>query len=208
MSFLGNIVRSVVNPVSLMQVAMGPAGWAALAARTIGAAIGQELIKAIGQKFGLPQGMIDLAQSGFAAATGTQGGARTISGAVGELVDRFGLSPFQQGQLTRAATNDMKDMFFKLQDAVKEAKEKSEARGKAGRSWLQAIADSLAVALDAKVKDMDTLAKSLDKQGSNRSVKSSTDLTVAGQEFSYLMSATSSVIKTIGEGLGAMARKQ
>jgi len=79
--------------------------------------------------------------------------------------------------------------------------------GKA-RSWLQAIADSMSAVLDKKVADMDQMSRSLDKQGSNKSVKASTDLQVAGQEFSYLMNASSTVIKTIGEGLSGMSRKQ
>jgi hypothetical protein len=44
--------------------------------------------------------------------------------------------------------------------------------------------------LDKKVEDMDKMAQALDKQGSNRSTKSSTDLQVAGQEFSYLMNSS------------------
>ncbi|WP_010542926.1 hypothetical protein [Sphingomonas elodea] len=73
---------------------------------------------------------------------------------------------------------------------------------------LSLMRNALAAAMDQKISDMDSLSRSLDKQGKNRSPKTSTDLTVAGQEFGYLMSTTSTVIKTIGEGLNSMARKQ
>lgn len=212
MSFLSGIMSSVINPATLMQLAMGPAGWASLAARMIGSAIAQQVIQQLGQQMGLPQGMIDLAKTGFAAASGTQGMPSTITEAVSQLAEQYGLSAIQQGELSRAANTDANTMFEKLAEAFKSGHDRAESQkgrsGKSGRSWLQVIADSMAEALDKKVQDMDKMAQALDKQGSNKSVKASTDLQVAGQEFSYLMNASSTVIKTIGEGLAAMARKQ
>jgi biopolymer transport protein ExbB/TolQ len=210
MGLFSGITSSLINPVSLAQLAMGPAGWASLAMRTIGAAIAKEVIQQLGQQLGLPQGVINMAQNAFSAATGTTGGPASIAEAVAGLAQQFGLSPSQQGELTRAAQNDSRDMFEKLAEAFQSGKEKAEAKksSKDGRSWLQAIADSMSTVLDKKVEDMDKMAQALDKQGTNRSTKSSTDLQVAGQEFSYLMNSTSTVIKTIGEGLSGMARKQ
>jgi len=210
MGLFSGITSSLINPISLAQLAMGPAGWASLAMRTIGAAIAKEVIQQLGQQLGLPQGVINMAENAFSAATGTMGGPASIAEAVAGLAQQFGLSPSQQGELTRAAQNDSRDMFEKLAEAFQAGKEKAEAKksSKDGRSWLQAIADSMSTVLDKKVEDMDKMAQALDKQGTNRSTKSSTDLQVAGQEFSYLMNSTSTVIKTIGEGLSGMARKQ
>ncbi len=210
MSFLSGITSSLVNPVNLASLAMGPAGWASIAVRTIGAAIAKEVIQQLGQQLGLPPGIINAAQNAFSAATGTTGGPANIAEAVAELAQTFGLSPSQQGELQRAAQQDSRDMFDKLAEAFKSGEEqaKSRSRGGKARSWLQVIADSMAAALDKKVEDMDKMAKALDKQGSNRSTKASTDLQVAGQEFSFLMNTASTVIKTIGEGLSGMARKQ
>lgn len=209
---LGGLMGSVFNPVTAMtQLAMGPAGWASLAVQLLGSAIGKQVIQQLGQQLGLPQGMINLAQNAFAAGTGTIGGPSTIADAVSQLGQAFNLSPAQQGELQRAAEQDSRDMFEQLADAFKSGKDMAEAKKAAAggkRSWLQVIADSMAEALDKKVEDMDKMAKALDKQGSNKSVKASTDLQVAGQEFSYLMNASSTVIKTIGEGLSSMARKQ
>ncbi|PSJ43485.1 hypothetical protein [Allosphingosinicella deserti] len=212
MSILGGITGSFLNPVNFGLLAAGPAGWAALATRTLGAAIVKEVIGQLGQQLGLPPAITSMAQNAFSAATGTTGGPANIGEAVAQLAQDFGLSPSQQGELTRAAQNDQREMFDKLADAFKSGKEMAESKksrgSKAGASWLQVIADSMAQALDKKVEDMDKMAKALDKQGSNKSVSASTDLQVAGQEFSYLMNASSTVIKTIGEGLSGMARKQ
>lgn len=211
MSFLGGIARSLINPATLVQLAMGPAGWASLAVRTLGAQIAMNVIQQLGDKLGLPQSVTDLAQASFAQSAGMPGLARqNLREAVSGLGDQFNLSPSAEGQLLRAAEADTRSLFDQLSEAFASGKELAEARrstrGKG--SWLQAIADSMAKALDAKVQDMDRMSKDLDKQGKNRSVKTSTDLQVAGQEFSYLMNTTSTVIKTIGEGLSSMARKQ
>lgn len=210
MSFLGGIMKSVVNPMSLAQLAMGPAGWASLAMRTVGAAIGQQVIQQLGQRLGLPQGMISMAQNSFAAATGMPAGL-SINGAVSSLAQRYGLSALQEGQLQRAAQQDVQNNIDKLIDAFKSGKEKAEtegARGNGKGSWLQRIADAMASALDSKVEEMDKLSTAIDKQGTNKSTKTTTDLQVAAQEFSFLMSTASTVIKSLGEGLSTMARKQ
>ncbi|MBO9623405.1 MAG: hypothetical protein J7500_11910 [Sphingomonas sp.] len=211
MSGIFGIGSSLFNPVNLGLALTGPGGWAALATRTLGAAIMKEVIGQLGQQLGLPQGVINLAQNAFSASTGTIGGPASIAEAVSQLAQSGNLTPAQQGQLQRAAEQDSKDMFQQLADAFKSGHDMAEAKKAAAggkRSWLQVIADSMAEALDKKVEDMDKMAQALDKQGSNKSVKASTDLQVAGQEFSYLMNASSTVIKTIGEGLSSMARKQ
>ena len=211
MSLLGGLTRSLVNPISLASLAMGPAGWASLAVRTLGTAIGKEVLQQLGQQLGLPQSAINLVQDGFSMATGSVGGPATIAEAVASLAQNFDLSPSQQGELQRAAESDSRDMFQQLSDAYKSGEDMAKtasARGGKGRSWLQAISDSMSAVLDKKVQDMDSMARSLDQQGKNRSVKSGNDLQVAGQEFTFLMNTTSTVIKTMGEGLSGMARKQ
>lgn len=211
MSFIGSLARSVVNPMSLAQIAMGPAGWASLAMRTIGSQIAMNVIQRLGQQAGLPQPMIDIAQASFAQRSGMPGLARqNLAQAISGVASQFNLSPAQEGELLRSAENDTRSMFDRLSEAFADGKKMAEAKrsSKGKGSWLQAIADAMAKALDAKVEDMDRMSRALDKQGSNKSVKASTDLQVAGQEFSFLMNTASTVIKTIGEGLSGMARKQ
>lgn len=114
--------------------------------------------------------------------------------------------------LERAANNDVDQLVQNLADAFKkgeqDGKNASRRSSRGGGSWLQKIANALAQALDSKIEQMDNLANKLDKQGKDKSVSASTDLQVAGQEFSYMMQTTNTVIKTIGEGLSAVARKQ
>lgn len=213
MSILGSITGSIINPVNFGMLAMGPAGWAALATRAIGAAIVKEAIGMVGQQLGIPQNFISLAQNAFAAASGTAGGPLTVAGAVSQVGDAFNLTPTQQGEIQRSAQQDTRDLSEKLIESFQSGRERAESgrsrsKSNGAGSWLQRIADAMAATLDQKVEDMDRMARALDDQGSNRSMKTSTDLQVAAQEFSYLMSASSTVIKSIGEGLNGMARKQ
>lgn len=208
MSFLSGIMKSIINPATLMQLAMGPAGWASLAAQTIGRAIAQQVIQQLGQSLGLPQSVINMAQTAFSAASGQPGApVQTVRQAVGELAQQYGLSALQQGQLERAAQNDVKDMYEMLSEAAQQGKQRAErgdgkSSGKGG--WLREIAAAMSVALDSKIKEMKSLAGQLDK---TKTTALQNDLQVATQEFSFLMNATANMIKTVGEGLGTMARK-
>jgi hypothetical protein len=210
MSFLGGIMKSLVNPMSLMQLAMGPAGWASLAMKAIGTAIAQQVIQQLGQQLGLPQGVINMAQTAFANASGQPGiGKQNLR----EVIDSLNLSPRQAGDLQRAAEFDIQDMLKSLGKAANEGKEKaSRGNSKAGNSMLRRIAEAMAQAMDNKVGEMEKLANDMDKvkhikDAQTNSTKLQTDLQVATQEFGMLMQSTSNMIKTIGEGMAQMARK-
>jgi hypothetical protein len=207
MSFLSGIMKSIINPATLMQLAMGPAGWASLAARTIGTAIAQQVIQQLGQSLGLSPAVIGAAQMAFSAASGQPSApVRSIGQAVAELAGQYGLSAMQQGQLERAAQNDAKDMYEMLSQAAAQGKQRAErgsAKGGKG-SWLRELATAMSAALDSKINEMKSLAAQLDK---TKTTSQQNDLQVATQEFSFLMNATANMIKTVGEGLATMARK-
>ena len=87
---LGGIFRSVLNPINLMQLAAGPAGWASLAMRAVVTNIAQTVIQRIGQQLGVPQPFIDIAQQTIgnrmgnpAAQLGSDGSLRSIANALG-----------------------------------------------------------------------------------------------------------------------------
>lgn len=208
MSFLSGIMKSIINPATLMQLAMGPAGWASIAAKAIGTAIAQQVIQQLGQSLGLPPALISAAQSAFSAASGQPNAPiQTVRQAVADLAQQYGLSAIQQGQLERAAQNDVKDMYEALSEAARQGKQRAErgdgkSSGKGG--WLREIAALMSQALDSKIKEMKGLAGQLDK---TKTTSLQNDLQVATQEFSFLMNATANMIKTVGEGLGTMARK-
>lgn len=210
MSLLGGLTRSLVNPISLASLAMGPAGWASLAVRTLGAAIGQQVLQQLGEKLGLPQGMIDIAKSSFSASIG--GAPSSIADAV-STVGYGVLSPSEQGAMTREmsqqAENIAENLFAASREGSDRAKTEGSREGRAGSgNWLRAIAEVMAQSMDAKIDEMQSLAQTYDSQSkNNKSTKTMTDLQVATQEFSYLMQSTTNMIKTIGEGLSTMARK-
>lgn len=207
---IGGVLGSVVNPVSLMQLAMGPAGWASLAVRTLGAAIGQQVLQQLGEKLGLPQGIIDIAKSSFSAAVG--GAPASIADAVSTVGNGI-FSPAQQGTMTRELSQQAENIAEKLFTASREgsdrAKTQGSRNGKVGSgNWLRAIAEVMAQSMDSKIEEMQSLAQTYDSQSkNNKSTKTMTDLQVATQEFSYIMQSTTNMIKTIGEGLSTMARK-
>ncbi len=190
---LGSIMGSVVNPMTIAQLAMGPAGWASIIAKAIMSAVAQQVIQQVGQQLGLPQGAIDVAQQAFNAASGNAagglGGAAgglggVAAGALGRsggvqdvvngLAKQFNLNPSQTGELSRAA-RDFEQKTFNLADnLVKERAEKekaaskkqvaeAESTGKKG-NFLRRMAEALGAIADSKMDDMDKLSDRIAKQ--------------------------------------------
>lgn len=205
-----NPLSSLTSLASIAQLAMGPAGWASLAARTLMSAIGQQVIQQLGQRLGLPQMAIDLAQSQFASNVGDNRGARLN---LREALDQIGqnLTPAQQGELGRVANNGVDQILENvLQNAIDgnnsvgdAVNTRANAKGKAGQSWLERLADVMSQAIEDKMGDLEKLAKTA-KNGASET----NQFQVASQEFSLLMNTTTTAIKAIGEALGNMARKQ
>jgi len=96
--------------------------------------------------------------------------------------------------------------------------------GSTGGSWYEALAKALGQALDAqtdKIKDLSAKvgalndqAKGIDpkdtqasKQNDSDKASTMTDLQAASQKLSFMMSAASDVLKTIGQALNQMAGK-
>ena len=223
MSFLSGILKSVINPATLFQLAMGPAGWASLAIKTIGMAIAQQVIQQIGQKLGLPQSVIDMAQTAFSAASGQPGaGVQSISQSVAGFAAQAGLSALEQGRLERSA-NDSVD---RMVSAFGKSKAQTEAEEETGGSWLVAMARALGKVMDAKaqqIKDKsDSISKlagqdvtkdkngslSADSQKNQNKLSSETTLLQAyPQEMSMISNAAVNSIKTVGEAQSTIARK-
>jgi hypothetical protein len=206
MSFLGGILKSVINPATLMQLAMGPAGWASLAVKTIGMAIGQQIIQQLGEKLGLPQSVISMAQSAFSAAAGQPGAAvQTVGQAVRELTEQFDLSPMQAGQLERAANDDVAAAIEKYISDSSEGEDAKNAKAGGGKGWLMLIAESLGRSANKMAKDLKLQGDAL---GKNATAKQNIEFQAKSQEFSQFFTGANTVIKTLGEALSAGARKQ
>jgi hypothetical protein len=226
MSFLSGILKSVINPATLLQLATGPAGWASLAMRTIGTAIAQQAIQLIGQKLGLPPAVINMAQQAFSAASGTGDlGQQTIRQAVSGFAEKAGLSLTQAGQLERSANESANKIASKLsQSSIDEEGEVSAKGGK--MSFLVALAKAMGKLMDKKAQQMQDISTKISdavdgskageingvdgSKNSSESTKLSSQtalLQAFGQELSILSNAFSQTAKSFGEANTTNARK-
>jgi flagellar hook-basal body complex protein FliE len=91
----------------------------------------------------------------------------------------------------------------------------AEAMGETGeggkkKSWYEALSEALGKVLDAQAEKIKGLSDKVSGMSEDDSDKPSvmTELQSASQKMSFLMSAANDVLKTIGQALGEMARKQ
>lgn len=199
---LGNVLSSVVNPTNIALLATGPAGWATLAAKTLMSAIGQQFIQQVGEQLGLPQSTIDLGQSVFSSSVGDfQGAQANLQEAVQSLGEQFGNSPLEIGEATR----ELDDMIAQMASSLAEGQEAKEAKASGGgKSWIMALASALGDKLDAKAQEVEDLANAIN----DKKPSTTTKFGAASQEFSILMNAANTAIKTLGEAVSSTARKQ
>jgi hypothetical protein len=189
----------------LSTVALGPVGGLAAQLGTqIFAGMGQQLLQGMGERLNLPQSVIDLETAGFSAQTGDIAGGlsgmRDSISALGQET-RAGLADIQTQQ------QDTEDALHQILDNLAQSPEVKEIRengGRGGGSWLRAMADALGKKLDALADEMNDLANKITKSDPS----TTTDFTVASQEFNMLMSATTNAIKTVGEAMGKSASRQ
>lgn len=212
---IGGLMRAAFNPVNLLSLAAGPAGWATFAMRTIGSQIAMNAIQQLGNRLGLPQFAIDMVQATAAQQMGMPGLARReMNQVIQGLGEQFNLSPRDQAGLQRSAQFDINEFVQQMERAVERGREAGGGRrgGRAGgNSLLEVIANAMISAMDNKADQMMGLARQMDnvkhKKGQTDSIEINTQLQVATQEFAMMMNATNNMIKTIGEGLTTMARK-
>lgn len=201
--FIGGIARTFVNPMNIALMAT-PAGWANLAMRTVGAQIGMNFIQQIGRQLGLPQSAIDLAQAAFAQNMGMPGLARReISQAVQGLANDFSFSPRQTAEMIRTANDAIGDMAARLAEG-EDIRRARAAGGAEGGGWLMALAAVMGEKLNAKAEQVQKLAGQITDKTPDKTAK----FGAASQEFGIMMNATNNAIKSLGEGLSTMARKQ
>ena len=200
MSFLGGILKSVINPATLMQLAMGPAGWASLIAKAVVTAVAQQVIQKLGQQLGLPQSIINMAQTAFSAASGTRGSANPIA----DFAAQAGMSAVQEGDLQRTVG----DIVSNMATSLSQSKEFKEAKASGGKSWLMAIAESLGKQADKLATEMQQMSDKLGTGSKESQASDNLKFGAKSQEFGQFFNSANTVIKTLGEALNAGSRKQ
>lgn len=92
-----------------------------------------------------------------------------------------------------------------VDNAVQNMKSK---KSKGSGSWLEALAEALGQALDAQAQKIQELSSQITDQNAKDKPSTMTELQTASQRMSFMMNAADQVIKTLGEALAAMSRKQ
>jgi hypothetical protein len=199
------------NPISLLATAaLGPAGGiVAQLATQVFSQMGQQLIQNMGNQLGLPQSTIDFAQSSFAGNHGDiVGQFSNLNEGIESLGAELGATPFEIGEANGKANDFIQDLVRDMSESQDFKDAKANPKGKGGvpgaPGWLMAMAEALGSKLDELAHDMEQRAASI----SEKDPSSSAEFGVVSQQFSMLMNATNTAIKTIGEALGGMARKQ
>jgi hypothetical protein len=139
--------------------------------------------------------------------------AGEVSDLIGKVLDKL-LQPSDKGcdQQVRDSCGSKYDNFIEkfcgsiVENAIEEMKG-GKGGGKGGGSWFEALAKALGKALDAQAAEVQKLSDAVQGQNAQDNPSGFTDLQAASQRMSFMMSAADQVLKTLGEGLGALARK-
>ncbi len=229
---IGGLFRSLINPATLMQLAMGPAGWASIAMRAVIQQVATQLIQQIGQQLGLPPAIINMAQQAFSAAAGNGNipglGANGFNPrALTNFLVSQGMTNTDaasfvrdiQNQAQAAQTEELKgsvqDFINQLnRDAENKKTNRSVEQIMNGKgSLLMKLATALGMLADKKMNEMADKTMELGKFGevTGKNQGKYGELTgqiqALGQEMSMLSNAMSNVIKTLGEANSTVVRK-
>ncbi len=104
MGLLGGLTSSFINPMNLAMLADRPCRLGGARTKTLMSAIGQQIIQQLGQQLGLPQSTIDLAQGAFAVRWAIRAVPREISTAVQNWVKGCS-TPARSTSATRSANS-------------------------------------------------------------------------------------------------------
>lgn len=197
------LLDSVSRVATINPLSGGIGGIVSLASRNLVSSFGQNLIQQLGQMVGLPQPLIDAAQSQFAFASGDVfGGISNLNEAAEGFAQNAGASFTDSANFSR----DIQDNLQRMASDIAGGPEAREARaGGRGGSWLMAMARALGEKADMLADQMQGLA---DRMSSDKSDPSaSLEFSAKSQEFGLFMNAASNALKTAGESLTTAARK-
>ncbi|HNR90899.1 MAG TPA: EscF/YscF/HrpA family type III secretion system needle major subunit [Dokdonella sp.] len=193
----------------------------------IGAMVGQlagqllsSVVDQVIDQLPVDQAFKDLISAGFKAGMGDVGGAiQDANQFIEDLGRSMGGSQSDISSMQRSLEdfrNEVRDLF--TQALAREAIEKEEegsgqCSGKTtqrggtaggGAGWLRAMAEALGKQCDQLADELQEAVDNIDKEDPSTMVEFQT----ISQQFSMLMNATTTAIKTIGEAMTAVGRKQ
>lgn len=193
---------NLVSTVALTAVTGGGSLYAQLAMQVV-SSMGSEVLSRLSDLTGQGQGGFQDAISGLGSFSGA-GQQTDPFQAIENLGQATGASPSDIGQAQRDADETINDVVRQCLDQSREAQESSGTGSSRGKGWLRAMAEALGQKLDQAAHEMQDLADKINKKDPSTSV----DFQVSSQEFNNLMNATTTAIKSIGEGMSNAARKQ
>lgn len=191
----GNIFGALL---SIASIAFPPLALAGGLSNLLTTAIGEAVKMAattLAQEFGMPKFL-----------TGLIGQA--VDSVVGQLTKQS--DPAVDSHLKEAAggaLDDIKNNFAKsIVDNAVENMKSTKKRGSG--SWLEALAEALGKSLDAQADHIKELSSQITDDNAKDKPSTMTELQTASQRLNFMMSAADQTIKTIGEALSTMSRKQ
>ena len=224
MSFLGiggggNLFSTLVSTVAQTALASVTGGASALIQAALTQAIssiGQQVLQVVGQQLGLPQSVIDLAQSAFSAASGNTGGAfQSISESAAGLAAATGGGSFEAGEIERQMNDIVQDLVDKTLEKARTGGRDEDGNsipgGANGKSFMLRLALALGSVLDAKMERMAEIGEKIDAESQKKKPKMgslSAEMTAVGKELDFVSQALNNALKSIGESASTLARKQ
>ena len=192
----------------------------------IGAMIGQlagqllsSVVNQVIDQLPVDQPFKDLISAGFKAGMGDTGGAiqdanqfiddlgKSMGGSQSDIAQMQRSMDDFQTEITKLFTDAMaRDAIEREEDGAGQTSGRATQRGGSagGAGWLRAMAEALGKQCDELADEMQEAVDNIDKEDPSTMVEFQT----ISQQFSLVMNSTTTAIKTLGEAMTAVARKQ
>jgi hypothetical protein len=174
----------------------------------------QQMVQQLAQQMGMSGNEANQTAKSMMEQLGFEGGNNqgSIRETLNEVSQQLGLSPRQQGEMTRSVEDFVNESVRQgVKDAMEganvENKGRRNGRGgatKGGGDFFTLLAEILGRKINSGFTDMKNLADATNW----KDPKQATDFQAQQQKFGYFMQSLSTALKTVGEALANVARKQ
>lgn len=149
------LARALFNPMTAVQLTMGPAGWASIAARSVLSQAVNAAIQHFGSQLGLPQSAISLMQAGAGSSLGSPGGL-SWRDAIQNFNRMTNASPFNAARNERTAQDTYDKVFDSVGKIMKQSCDEANGTVKtSGKNWIRVLVEALGKRLDKLANEMD-----------------------------------------------------